>query len=155
MAFLKNNGKHIAAITTCVPARRFNNLEETTAFPKEDVQKVVRMAGVRERYMASEAECSSDLCEAAARDVLETLDWDPQSIDALIMVTQSPDYFLPSTACVIHDRMDMSPNCAAFDLGLGCSGYPLWFVGSHHDAAKPGGLKRVLLLHGRNPDALL
>ena len=150
MAIMRLPSGRIRAISTCVPARRFDNLEETTAFPKEDVQKVVRMAGVRKRYLASEAECSSDLCEAAARNVLEKLDWDPQSIDALIMVTQSPDYFLPSTACLIHERLDMSSDCAAFDLGQGCSGYPygLWVATM---MLQSQGLKRILLLHGETP----
>lgn len=150
MPCIKLPSARIKAISTCVPAKRFDNMQETTAFPKEDVQKVVRMAGVRERYLASDAECSSDLCETAARDVIEKLNWDPESIDALIMVTQSPDYFLPSTACLIHDRLNMSPDCAAFDLGLGCSGYPygLWISTM---MLQSRGLKRVLLLHGETP----
>jgi len=74
--------------------------------------------------------CSSDLCLAAANSVLDSLNWSRDSIDALIMVTQSPDYFLPSTACVIQDRLGLSKECASFDVGLGCSGYPygLWLA---------------------------
>ena len=51
-------------------------------------------------------------------------------MDALIMITQTPDYFLPSTACLVQQRLGLSDACAAFDVGLGCSGYPygLWLA---------------------------
>ena len=66
------------------------------------------------------------------------------------MVTQSPDYLLPSTACVVHKHLGLSDECAAFDLGLGCSGYPygLW-VGAM--MIKTGQIQRVLVLHGETP----
>jgi 3-oxoacyl-[acyl-carrier-protein] synthase-3 len=66
------------------------------------------------------------------------------------MVTQSPDYFLPSTACVAHKRLGLADSCAAFDVGLGCSGYPygLWLAGM---MLNNGGFRRVLLLHGETP----
>jgi len=78
------------------------------------------------------------------------LGWNPETIDGLIMVTQSPDYLLPSTACVVHKDLGLSDECAVFDVGLGCSGYPygLWLAAM---MVKSGGLKRVLLLHGETP----
>ena len=140
----------IRAVCSSVPDRLFDNLKETTAFDPKDVQKVVKLAGVRTRYMASEQLCSSDLCAAAAKRVLERLDWDPQSIDALIFVTQSQDYLLPSTACLVQHWLGLSDSCAAFDVGLGCSGYPygLWLAAM---MLAGGGPKRVLLLHGETP----
>src|SRR5262245_59928079 len=87
----------IRGIASCVPAKCFDNLNETSEFPREDVEKVVRMAGVKTRHLADESTCTSDLCLTSARTLLHSLDWDPGSIDALILVTQSPDYFLPST----------------------------------------------------------
>lgn len=140
----------IRAITTCVPSKCFDNLKETSAFPKEEVQKVVRMAGVRTRYMADDSLCSSDLCEVAARKVINKLGWDAKAIDGLIMVTQSPDYFQPSTSCVIQERLGLSDNCAAFDVGLGCSGYPygLWLATM---MLQNKGFSKILLLHGETP----
>ncbi len=140
----------IRAVCSSVPERRFDNLTETTAFEPEEVDKVVKMAGVRSRHMASDQICSSDLCAAAARRVLETLEWDPKSVDALIFVTQSQDYFLPSTACLVQHWLGLSDSCAAFDVGLGCSGYPygLWLAGT---MISGGGLSRVLVLHGETP----
>jgi 3-oxoacyl-[acyl-carrier-protein] synthase-3 len=133
-----------------VPERLFDNLTETTAFPSEEVDKVVKMAGVRSRHVASDRICSSDLCAAAARQVLERLEWDPKSVDALIFVTQSQDYLMPSTACLVQHWLGLSDTCAAFDVGLGCSGYPyaLWLASL---MLTGGGLARVLVLHGETP----
>lgn len=140
----------IRAVCSSVPAHRFDNTKDTTAFPPEDVGKIVMMAGVRTRHMASDRICSSDLCVAAARRVLERLQWEPASVEGLIFVTQSQDYLLPSTACLVQQRLGLPDTCAAFDMGLGCSGYPygLW-LGSLMLAR--GGLKRVLVLHGETP----
>ena len=143
-------GIRIAGIGTCVPSRRFDNITETQEFTEEEVKKVVALAGVNARRLADDSTCSSDLCLAAAEKILDLLKWDRDSIDALIMVTQSPDYLLPSTACVIHKDLELSDHCAAFDVGLGCSGYPygLWLATM---MLTSGGLRRVLVLHGETP----
>lgn len=150
MALASTSGACIRAICSSVPTTRFDNLSDSTAFPPEEVDKVVKMAGVRTRHLASDTMCSSDLCVAAARRVLESLAWSPDSVDALIFVTQTPDYLLPSTSCLAHQRLGLSDRCAAFDVGLGCSGYPygLWLASM---MLAGGGLKRVLLLHGETP----
>ena len=150
MSICSTRPARIRAICSSVPERLFDNLKETTAFDRKDVEKVVKLAGVRTRHMASDQICSSDLCVAAAKRVLERLDWDPQTVDALIFVTQSQDYLLPSTACILQHWLGLSDACAAFDVGLGCSGYPygLWLASM---MLAGGGHKRVLLLHGETP----
>jgi 3-oxoacyl-[acyl-carrier-protein] synthase III len=150
MARSRIEGARISAIVTCVPERVFSNLTDTTEFSKEDVRKVVGMAGVKNRRLAEEGVCSSDLCLAAAREALELSGWPQETVDALIMVTQTPDYFLPSTACIIQKELGLSDGCAAFDVGLGCSGYPygLWLAGMMLGS---GGFNRVLVLHGDTP----
>jgi len=70
------------------------------------------MVGVKERRVVDENTCSSDLCLKSARVLLEDLNWKPESIDALIFVTQTPDYFLPSTSCLIHRDLKLSESCA-------------------------------------------
>jgi 3-oxoacyl-[acyl-carrier-protein] synthase III len=89
----------IRGITSCVPASKFDNLADSTDFDKDEVEKVVAMAGVKTRHLADESICSSDLCLSAAKDVLHGLQWSPETVDVVIMLTQSPGYFLPSTAC--------------------------------------------------------
>lgn len=150
MAATKIKGPRIAGIGTCVPAKRFDNLKDTTDFTPEEVRKVVAMAGVSSRHVADDSICSSDLCFKAAEGLLEQLAWERESVEALIMVTQSPDYFLPSTACLLQDRLRLPVTCAAFDVGLGCSGYTygLWLASMMLES---GGLHRILLLHGETP----
>jgi 3-oxoacyl-[acyl-carrier-protein] synthase-3 len=150
MAATMTRGARIAAIATCVPTNCFDNLSETSHFSREEVRKVVAMAGVTERRLAGVSICGSDLCVAAAEAVLDSLSWEPESIDALVMVTQTPDYLLPSTSCVVHSRLGLSDHCAAFDVGLGCSGYPygLWLASM---MVQTSGFNRVLLLHGETP----
>lgn len=150
MAIIRTPPQAIRGIVTCVPPRRFDNLTEATAFPQDEVEKVVRMAGVKTRHVATDAICSTDLCVAAAKRLLTRLEWDPSSVDALIFVTQTPDYFLPSSCCVVHHALGLSDACASFDVGLGCSGYPygMWLASSM--LSNPG-VRRVLLLHGETP----
>ncbi len=150
MATTSTRAAALRGITSCVPARCFDNLRDTVAFDKDEVEKVVRLAGVKTRHLAADSVCSSDLCLAAARDVLGALQWPPESIDGLIMVTQSPDYFLPSTACLLHRDLKLADTCAAFDLGLGCSGYAygLWLAAM---MLQSPGFRRILLLHGETP----
>lgn len=150
MAKSKIEGTRIKGVVSCVPCRQFDILKDTLGFTEDEVRKVVGMAGVKTRRMAGESVCSSDLCQTAAESLLEKVGWERDSIDALIMVTQSPDYLLPSTACVLQMKLRLPDTCAAFDVGLGCSGYPygLWLGAlmiSH------GGIKRVLVLHGETP----
>lgn len=144
-----HNNCRIAGISSCVPSRVFDNLVDAKDFPKDDIKKVVSMAGVKQRRISDGKICSSDLCLNAATELLQKLDWDKESINALIMVTQTPDYFLPSTSCLIHRDLGLSDECATFDVGLGCSGYPygMWLAAMMINS----GLDRVLILHGETP----
>jgi 3-oxoacyl-[acyl-carrier-protein] synthase-3 len=150
MPFTSTQPAIIRGITSCVPSEKFDNLSDSTGFEKEEVEKVVGMAGVKTRHLADESVCSSDLCLAAAKDLLAALDWAPESIDAVIMVTQTPDYFLPSSACLSHRDLGLGDHCAAFDVGLGCSGYPygIWLASM---MLQSPGFKRALVLHGETP----
>jgi 3-oxoacyl-[acyl-carrier-protein] synthase-3 len=150
VAVTKTPASKIRAICSSVPERSFDNLTDTTAFDPKEVEKVVRMAGVRRRHVASDRICSSDLCASAAKRLLEQLDWDPKSVDCLIFVTQTQDYILPSTSCLVQHWLGLADSCAAFDVGLGCSGYPygLWLASM---MLTTGGFKRVLMLHGETP----
>lgn len=150
MAIIATRAHRIRGIVTSVPPRHFDNLGESTAFDRDEVEKVVRMAGVRSRYLAGDSICSSDLCVAAAKKLLADLQWTPESVDALLFVTQTPDYFLPSTCCIAHGQLGLSDRCASFDIGLGCSGYPYGISTAAMMLQSPG-VKRVLVLHGETP----
>lgn len=144
------DGFRIAGVATCVPPRVVNNLSDDLGFDAGEVRKVVAMAGVRERRVVDKGVTSGDLCYQAADTLLRRLGWERDSVTGLIFVTQTPDYWLPSTSCVLQERLGLSDQCAAFDLGLGCSGYP---YGLYLAACmlKAGGHQRILMLHGETP----
>lgn len=150
MSFSRIDGFRIAGVSTCVPPTRVDNLDLGERYGAEDVRKVVSMAGVRHRHVVGDELTAVDLCTEAARRLLEQLGWAPESITGLIMVTQSPDHFLPSSACLVHARLGLPVECAAFDMGLGCSGYPygLYIAAT---MLKAGGQQRILMLHGETP----
>lgn len=144
------DGFRIAGVSTCVPTRVVDNLDPALGFGRDDQRKVVAMAGVQQRRVSEPHTTSADLCTQAANDLLQRLGWAPESVSGLVFVTQTPDHFLPSTACLVQQRLGLPEHCAAFDLGLGCSGYP---YGLYVAAAmlKAGGHRRILMLHGETP----
>lgn len=140
----------VVGVSTCVPARVFDNLDRAKDFGETEVRKVVSMAGVRCRRVVDPGVTATDLCFEAAARLLSELSWAPESISGLIMVTQSPDYLLPSSSCVAHKWLGLSDDCASFDVGLGCSSYPygLYLAAT---MLRAGGQGRVLLLNGETP----
>ncbi|HEY6528544.1 MAG TPA: ketoacyl-ACP synthase III [Cellvibrionaceae bacterium] len=139
----------IAGVASAVPSVRIDNLSLEGEFPAAELRKIVQLAGIRYRYVSDGSICTSDLCLASARQLLNKLNWAADSIDALILVTQSPDYFLPSTASLLHRDLGLSTHCAVMDIGLGCSGYP---YGLQMAAMMLNfGHKRVLLCQGDTP----
>ena len=86
-------------------------------------QKIFEKTGIKERRVASAAECASALGVAAANNLFTSGACDKASIDYLLFCTQSPDFFLPTTACLIHERLGLKGSCGALDFNLGCSGY--------------------------------
>lgn len=150
MAIASIRGARIAGVVACVPRTVYDNLTDTAQFDQTEVRKVVAMAGVQKRRVTTADQTSADLCEASARELLQKLDWAPESVDGLVLVTQTPDYYLPSTSCMVHRKLGLSDQCATFDVGLGCSGYPYGlYLGAMMIAG--GGCKRVLVLHGETP----
>jgi 3-oxoacyl-[acyl-carrier-protein] synthase III len=140
-------GVKITGIASAVP-RSFLTIEDDgKAFGQIEMAKIGENTGVKKRHVATGGMCTSDLCFAAAQKLLAELNWAPESVDALVFVSQSPDYQLPATACVLQMRLGLSKGCAAFDISLGCSGYTygLWVVSS---LIAGGGVKRALLLAG-------
>ena len=83
---------------------------------------MAQKVGVDSRHLAAEDETAGDMAEKAARKLFEEYKVNPQSIDFLLLCTQSPDFFLPSTACILQDRLGIPTSAGAFDYNLGCSG---------------------------------
>lgn len=98
------------------------NEELVKEFPEWSVDKVAQKVGVDTRHIAASQETAGDMAEKAARRLFDEHNLSPKSIDFLLLCTQSPDYFLPSTACILQDRLGIPASAGAFDYNLGCSG---------------------------------
>lgn len=136
----------VKAIACSVPPKveEVSSLYDT--FGSESIDKIIGSTGVERRHVVS-IECSSDLCFSAAERLIADMGIDRDSIDTLIFVSQTHDYTLPATACVLQERLGLSMHTAAFDVAMGCSGYVygLWTAAS---LLSGGGSKRALLLVG-------
>lgn len=113
---------YIKAISYYLPEMVVTNEELVKEFPEWSVDKVAQKVGVDSRHLAAENETAGDMAEKAARKLFDEYQIDPRSIDFLMLCTQSPDYYLPSTACVLQNRLGISTTAGAFDYNLGCSG---------------------------------
>ncbi|WP_238136712.1 ketoacyl-ACP synthase III [Variovorax sp. JS1663] len=107
----------------------------------------MRNIGIQNRRISPAWQCFSDLAFDATEKLLADLEWSRDEIDALVVVTQSPDYLIPSTAIILQDRLKLSQATIAYDVNLGCSGYPfgIHLLGSMIAA---GTIKKALLLVG-------
>lgn len=149
MAFLSFPNVRIAGISAGVPQNTVNNLHPdkndavSTEYTPEDY---VSLTGVKERRV-SKILTTSDLCLVAAERLIIDLGWDKTDIDAIIFVSQTADYILPATACILQNRLGLSKECYAADISLGCSG---WVYGLSTVAAlcSNGSIKKALLLVG-------
>lgn len=139
----------IAGLVTCVPAHEKCIDDELELFGGnvKQLERLKKTIGLHCRRVVDDQTTAADLCEAAARRLFEQSSLEPSQIDAVICVTQTPDYSQPCNAAVLHGRLGLSTHCAAFDVNLGCSGYVygLWLA---HTMIGSGGCGRVLLLAG-------
>lgn len=136
-----------AGMTTCVPKGVISNLTDCRPAIRSERERLVRNIGIELRRMAPEWQTFSDLAFVAAEKLLAELNWQRDEIDALIVVTQSPDFLAPATAIILQDRLGLPHSTVAFDVNLGCSGYPfgIQLLGSMISA---GSVKKGLLLVG-------
>lgn len=144
---VKVSGAAIVGLVSCVPKNRVENSSFFDKFGESSVNDVVKMIGVQQRRIADEATTTRDLCKAAGKKLLDGLNWSLDSVDALIFVSQTPDFRLPATACALHSDLGLSKATIAFDINLGCSGYP-YAVWLGMTMVQSGAAKRVLLAVG-------
>ncbi len=137
----------IAGVSAAVPKQ----IQETRGLPcfenEEECERYIENVGVERTRKHDGSITCSDLCLRAAERLMADLGWVTEDIDLLVFLSQSQDYVLPATACVLHGKMGLKQSCACFDISLGCSGwtYGLSVVGS---MMQSGGFKRALLLMG-------
>lgn len=136
---------YIKAISYYLPEKIVTNEELVKEFPEWSVEKVAKKVGVNSRHLAGENETAGDMAEKAARKLFEEYNISPNEIDFLLLCTQSPDYFLPSTSCVIQHRLGIPTSAGAFDYNLGCSGC-IYGMAVAKGLISAGIAKNVLLL---------
>lgn len=135
----------ISAISYYLPEKIVTNEELLKEFPEWSVEKVASKVGVNSRHLAASYETAGDMAEKAARKLFEEHDISPSAIDFVMLCTQSPDYFLPSTACILQDRLGLPTSVGAFDYNLGCSGC-IYGMAMAKGLIAAGIAKNVLLL---------
>jgi len=113
----------INAIASYLPDRRLTNEDLAAEFPDWEVDKIFKKTGIESRAIAAADETAGDMAFKAATKLFETNSIQRGDIDFLMLCTQSPDYFLPTTACVLQHRLELPTSCGALDFNLGCSGF--------------------------------
>ena len=142
---MNKNMAYIKAINYYLPEKVLTNEELVKEFPEWSVDKVAQKVGVDSRHLASENETAGDMAEKAARKLFDEYNITPESVDFVMLCTQSPDYFLPSTACILQDRLGIPTSAGAFDYNLGCSGC-IYGMAMAKGLVAAGIAKNVLLL---------
>lgn len=138
MAFIK-------AISYYLPQQELTNDLINQSFPEWDISKISSKTGIANRHIAASDEFSSDMAVKAAEKLFEEHAVDRNSIDFILLCTQSPDYFLPTTACILQERLKIPTTAGALDFNLGCSGF-VYGLAMAKGLISGGMAKNVLLL---------
>jgi 3-oxoacyl-[acyl-carrier-protein] synthase-3 len=144
---VKTSGAAIVGIVSCLPEIQIQNAHFEAGFGESVVKDVTKIIGVQSRYWTNANTSTRDLCRVAGLRLIEELNWSRDSVDALIFVSQTPDYRLPASACPLQTDLGLSSSCIAFDVNLGCSGYP-YAVWLGMTIVQSGAARRVLLAVG-------
>jgi 3-oxoacyl-[acyl-carrier-protein] synthase-3 len=146
MAIVSIPNIRLAGMAASVPQNREHNSDYAWISRKER-ESLIKNIGVETRHVAPKGMTTADLCVVAAEKLLDDMKWDRQEIELLVFVSQSRDYLVPTTACIVQDRLGLPHSCIAYDVGLGCSGYVygLSMVGS---MMQSGAIRKALLMVG-------
>ena len=138
MAFIK-------AISYYLPEKILTNAELSAQFPDWQGERFAAKVGIDSRHISAENETAGDMAEKAARKLFAEYGLSPEAVDFLILCTQSPDYFLPTTACILQSRLGIPTTAGAFDYNLGCSG-AIYGLAIAKGLIASGTAKNVLLI---------
>jgi 3-oxoacyl-[acyl-carrier-protein] synthase III len=135
----------IGPISVCFPERVETNEQLQAQFPDWDMSAIGEKTGIKQRYIAEPDQTASDLAVAATEKLFSENGIDRSSIDFVLLCTQTPDYPLPTTACLLQQRLGLRESCGALDFNLGCSGF-VYGLALADGLIRTGAAKRVLLL---------
>ena len=135
----------IGPIAIHLPERVETNDDLAKEHKRWDLDLIFSKTGIASRHIAKPEECASDLGVAACKKLFHDFDIDPQSIDFILLCTQTPDYPLPTTACLMQERLGLKTSCGAMDFNLGCSGF-VYGLAIADGLIRTGAVSRVLLV---------
>lgn len=138
---------NIAGICCALPGGAIQIKDAPSTFTEKDLKKFSKMTGVQQFHRVAPSQTTADLCQAAAEKLILDLKWDKSTVDGIIFLSQTPDYVIPATACVLQHKLGLPTTSFAFDVNLGCSGYVygIWLAAKMLDK---NSCKRILLLNG-------
>ncbi len=135
----------IRAIEYSLPDTVLTNEQLSLEFPGWSVEKIEEKTGISERRIAGPGEFASDLGVSAVQRLFASGACQPSDVDFLLYCTQSPDYYLPTTACLMQERLAIPTTAGALDFNLGCSGY-IYGLGLAKGLVETGQARNVLLV---------
>jgi 3-oxoacyl-[acyl-carrier-protein] synthase-3 len=135
----------IAQIAFHLPSQCVTNDQIAVQHPDWKLDVIARKTGIFARHITARDECASDLAFAAASKLFDAGAISREQIDYILLCTQSPDYLLPTTACILQDRLKLSKSCGAMDINLGCSGF-IYGLGLCEGLICSGQAERILFL---------
>ncbi len=136
---------YLQYISYYLPEDVLTNERLSESFPEWTPEKIMKKTGVKMRHIAGASETAVDMAEKAANKLFDDHLVKREDIDYVILCTQSPDYLLPTSACILQERLQLKETCGAFDYNLGCSGY-IYGLGIAKGLIVSGQAKNVLLL---------
>lgn len=143
MAFIEFNHVRVAGFSAGVPKHVEPTVSTTSQYAADDF---IETTGVKEKRFSNDF-TTSDLCLPAAERLIEDLAWDKKDIGALVFVSQTPDYILPATSCVLQGKLGLKKECLALDISLGCSGW-VYGLSVVLGLMQTGAIKKALLMAG-------
>ncbi len=136
---------NLGPIAVHFPERLETNDQLQAEHESWDLNFIAEKTGIFQRYIAAERETASDLGVAACQQLFAEAEVDPASIDFLLYCTQTPDYPLPTTSCLMQDRLGLPTHCGALDFNLGCSGF-VYGLALADGLIQSGTARRILLV---------
>lgn len=147
MAFLNIRKVAIKGVSACVPLQEEKNTSSNIFTETHSSEKFIAATGVTSRRLVTPNVTASDLCYEAAEKLVHHLNWDKTEIDCLIFVSQTSDFILPATSCLLQERLGLSTECYTLDISLGCSGW-VYGLSTISSLMMGGSMKKGLLLCG-------
>ena len=135
----------IKEIAYALPEKVLTNEDLAKIYPEWTAEDIKKKTGISSRHIVSDGEHASDLAEKATKDLFAKSDLKPEDVDFVILITESPDYILPPTACILQDKLGIPRSAGAFDINLGCSGY-IYGLAVSKGLITAGVAKNILLL---------